>query len=449
MSLLRAILRRRRLGFTLVELMVALVGGLFVALAVIALSKQATSTVFEEARTSAAEMSLRLALDRLRNDVARASFMASPNIFLDPKVMRDENAATPTDWGTGPAPLQLQRMQGIRLFQGGSPAAGDALSTANGLAPDRIRLTGNMTTTDEFAVAQFAAGQATGACAGGDRFYIWHSAQPAQANPAYYRATAPDDGGITTLTSIFTPVAGAQFMVRVFAPKAKQQYQYLVSCGVGQDGNGVYVDTASTPPLFTGENGVNDMCANCRIAPVHTVDWYLDTLANATDGGYAFLDTTPADPRRFNLFRQWVDVTGAYVGVPELIAEYAVDLKFAFTVDDAPAWGPPPAEPNANTSLRTLGFDSAENATWGGLVLNNPTATPSPAAVWPQRIRSVNIRLVTRAQHPDRTANIVAPGAGSFIYRYCVNPPACSQFARARTMTTEVTLQNQAQAYYP
>jgi hypothetical protein len=79
--------------------------------------------------------------------------------------------------------------------------------------------------------------------------------------------------------------------------------------------------------------------------------------------------------------------------------------------------------------------------------------------VGPQRIRSARVRLVTRAAQPDRTVSVAVPSpaglATDFMYRYCVNSsPSCAtsdgtlRWARARTVTAEVSLPNTSQDFF-
>ncbi len=159
------------------------------------------------------------------------------------------------------------------------------------------------------------------------------------------------------------------------------------------------------------------------------------------------------DPAKYDLVREYVDAkTGNPVlATMEVVAEYAVDLEFAFSVD-------------AGTStllpiMQTFPFDSAaktaNNAPWAqNIVLHPPVAG---VAIGPQMIRSVRVRLVTRAAEPDRTLDVgVLNPTPPFTYRYCVLATGCDpmnlagvlQYARARTVTAEVALPNQARNYY-
>ena len=78
--------RRGNAGFTLVELMVALTGGLFISLAVFALSRDSGRFYQSETRLANATVGGMLGFERLRTDIARAGFLISPNAVRDPRL---------------------------------------------------------------------------------------------------------------------------------------------------------------------------------------------------------------------------------------------------------------------------------------------------------------------------------------------------------------------------
>ena len=125
----------------------------------------------------------------------------------------------------------------------------------------------------------------------------------------------------------------------------------------------------------------------------------------------------------------------------EVVAEFAVDLKLGFTVDD-------PAQPEASpTKALVLGFTStaADRNAWANRDIT--TAAPSVAgrgSQGPHRIRSVRYRLTTRASTPDRNEGLPPPGGSDFLYRYKLG----TRYARARVMQGEVALVNQARMNY-
>jgi hypothetical protein len=137
----------------------------------------------------------------------------------------------------------------------------------------------------------------------------------------------------------------------------------------------------------------------------------------------------------------------------EVIAEYAVDLDFAFSVDtgDTTGWAP-----------QVVPYDFGDpNDQKVADTVNTATPVSGPLHPDPQRIRSVRFRLATRAGQADRPNDIPVQsaadaGGGTFLYRYCLPvPPATScvgkaplQWARVRTLVGEVSLPNQQQAFF-
>ena len=117
-------------AFTLVELLVAVTAGLFVAIAAFALSRQGSRFFQQEARIANTQFAATLGFDRLRADVARAGFMSTPNIQRDPF-----HCGSPVGWPAGMASLASLRIDAA------TPAA--AVSAANGLAPERLTLSGS------------------------------------------------------------------------------------------------------------------------------------------------------------------------------------------------------------------------------------------------------------------------------------------------------------------
>ena len=142
-------------GFTLVELTVALLAGLIVAMGIVALSREATRTFHDEMRTSAAEATLRTAVDRLRTDLQRAAFMSTGNISGDPFIAK---APGQTNWANLPNGMNgLRKLASIRLEEGGSVTNGGLTLSgvqSPALAPDAIEIAGNMTSAEQFLWTQ-------------------------------------------------------------------------------------------------------------------------------------------------------------------------------------------------------------------------------------------------------------------------------------------------------
>jgi prepilin-type N-terminal cleavage/methylation domain-containing protein len=462
----------RQAGFTLIELTVSLVAGLIVALGIMALSKEATRTFNEEVRGAAAEATMRTAIDRLRADLQRAGYMSTAQIMGDPtlaKVPGTLNAA-------GVKLAGIQHLQSVYLNSGGSLANGLTLSgfQTPALTPDSFDLGGNMTTAEQFEV------QMVMPTAGGGCTQILLSS----ASAAMYRIAATGLGTPASnfeLRNAFQPVPpglSTQFIVRLVDTTGHTQY--LATCptaaAAGFNGTQPYVnvDTSSTPIQYASQTtgagvgqqaigGVTGYCVGCILNPVQLVRWEVTSSTNeaANTAQYAIgLDNTPTgyvagvgtlDPNKYDLVRTYLDASDNYVyETSEVVAEYAVDLKLAFSVDATILGDQFPA-------ITTLAFTDTTNATrWAPTV--SPLSVPAPNQ-GPQRIRSARVRLVTRAAQPDRTVTVGVPSPGGlatdFMYRYCVNSsPSCAtsdgtlRWARARTVTAEVSLPNQSQDFF-
>lgn len=438
--------RRRRLrlpsrGFTLVELMVSLVMGLIVALAAVALSRAATATFHEQVRTSGVEARIRAASERLRNDLARASFMSTPNIQYDPKI-----AKVPGGDAVAGAPYRvtkLSNLTGIQILT--TPVVG----TRNDLTPHELIVAGNLTSNDVYR----GVWKAESAGCGGGRGAIIRL--DALADPAVRRML----NGETTNTERIKEMAELVFTpgLRMAPPVADKQYaaqvmdmrgcfHYVLVCGVtSNSANSVEVEVAgdATRSLLTPADTAGDVCGarlmeEVAIAPVHRVRWYVGPETDAR-----LVDTVTENAAlKFNLYRQLLDAStdvnqqtgGAEVGPPELVAEYAVDLKFGLSIDSS--IGTTPGRTDLDFEAQTGDF-----ARWAATA-RTTAATPN---VGPQRIRSVRYRLAFRTPFADRNADLPMPGGTSYKSRYELAP---GQYARVRTIISEVALFNQSKAVY-
>jgi hypothetical protein len=480
-------------GFTLVELTVALVAGLIVGIAVIGLSRDVTATFHEEQRTAAAESALRIAADKLAGDLQRAAFMSTGNIQNDPGLVKGLNGTgvgAQSVYGQALVPPQLRQLASVRLYSGGSFQAVNiksvlppqlvgtddisSLSKLNGLNPDAIDISGNLTSSDAYVVQDvLPTGAACTVAVGGQRVIL------ADDPPSIWRIKSLGAGpAAAVFQAMWQPAAGV-FMARIEDNLGKFQYVEICNAGfLNPGGAGVpptqgFVDIVAATPIITAANsgatggGAGGTGAGkLVINPVATVRWRVAptystncTPCGADGGVYDPLNPKNTDPFKFDLVRSWVDGTGAEVGIPELVAEYGVDLKFAFTVDATA--GPYPATGPATAMLSyTFDAEATKNSAWANKVDQalsdpGPGCDTNPACNGPQRIRAVRFRVATRTAAPDRTADVIPPGAGtSFLYRYCVDNTAstlakCTRFARVRTIISEVALKNQARSFWP
>ena len=467
-------------GFTLIELTVSLAAGLIVAMAVVGLSREATTSFNEEIRTASAEAAARTAMDRLRADLQRASFMSTGNIMRDPKIAVIPGTANVGNVARAAFP-GLARLAGVHLLSGGSATktplsaaqnvAPPGGSTAVKLNPDAIEIGGNFTSNDQFVVRN--VDPPAGACQ-----TVWLSTD----SPPIYAIMATGASAAKNFQNAFQPVlsppsgGGApppnyQYLARISDDTG--HFQYVVTCPVATGGMvttppSPFISISITTPILTtqqtgttgGAGGLG--VGRLTINPVQVVRW---EITNAPPAALSGALNAGGDPNKYDLVRSFVDATGNVVPEStEVVGEYAVDLKFAFTADSstdttgASATVPP-------TLLINQFDDDTTNATWAPDV---STMVAGPYTVGPQRIRSVSVRLVTRASISDRDQNIAPnpanPGtpngnSEAFIMRYCAGLmslddagaaqlPDCTKipqsWARTRTFTTEVALPNQS-----
>jgi hypothetical protein len=195
-----------------------------------------------------------------------------------------------------------------------------------------------------------------------------------------------------------------------------------------------------TPTEDQSTCGASDQ-EEVTINPIHTVRWYIGQTS-------APLAADPnVDPagNKFDLYRQIVDASGAAVtplGGPQVVAEYAVDLKFGITVDDPASAFPPPQ----NHRIFDMDTQSALVQTWTA----DASGTVAGGAA-PQRVRSVRFRLATRAAMYDRVDPLptILPTPPQYMARYCLESTTpCKKFARVRTIMSEAALINQAGMTY-
>jgi prepilin-type N-terminal cleavage/methylation domain-containing protein len=484
MSAVRKLRRRRARGFTLVELLIALVAGLLVALAVVGLSKEATNTFHEETRVASAEMQLRTAIDRLRADLQRTAYMSTANLMTDPKLGPPPAGVASVQNGftanfANPNHMSLATLAGVRLDTTQNGALG--LSTVNGLSPQAIELAGNFTSVESLAVGGGNTGVAaiedapvaSNSCQG-QRVHINVASSPAiwrmmglsggttagdagvtdaggtaSYDQAFLNAFAPVNGGVGSIGDASTSAGNwPAFIVRFVDNTGQAQYAALCkdeNGGAARWNNGQpYLDIDSRTPITPaastaqGGGGASGIGGGVgQINPVQIVRWEIvpSTLTDPLGG----------DSDKYDLTRTYLDAFGTATS-SETIAEYAVDLKFAFTVDTtADTTG------NYSGSQKTEVVNGMESVAANQSIADFVTVV---ATARPQHIRSVRVRIVTRAAIPDRTGALSA-GTG-YVYRYCTSQidgsanctPGTTSWARTRTLMTEVALPNQARLWY-
>ena len=452
--------RHPRIGFTLIELAMALTAGLIVAMGIVALSREATRTFHEEVRSAAAEATLRTAIDRLRADIQRAGFMSTANVATDPLLARPPTSILPpgiTDCSTYWAICNLAAVH--VTDSGSSPATPLSAVQTPALTPDFIDIAGNMTSVEQFEV------QAVLPVVNGTNCQTIFLSQ---SSASYARVVAGAGGASSTvaiqtdLQNMFAPDVGSQFIVRLVDDTGHSQF--LATCpGSGTTNNAAgllngqpFVSVSARTPVLTAKDtgnigGVSGFASGrAWVNPVQIVRWQLmpataepavfqNGLGTQSLGG-------AVDPNKYDLVRWYLGMDGnGIANTMEVVAEYAVDLDFAYSFEMGTAVLP---------VSQTYWFEDTVHKPYWVEWTDNGNEVPNTAI--PQRLRSVRVRLATRVAQADRSVNIPA-NAGNFIYRYCLNAAGCPSpgdpntpsWARTRTITTEVSLPNLATDFYP
>ena len=142
----RARARRARVaGFTLVEMLVALVAGAMAVATVYTLGAGSSRALREQQRVAHTQAAVRTAMEQLRRDIGRAGFGATPNSVVD-------QGANPA----GCAVMDSGAMQAVRLDDNASTAQ-LPLAAENGVQADDLILTGNYATGDHYLVSTITA----------------------------------------------------------------------------------------------------------------------------------------------------------------------------------------------------------------------------------------------------------------------------------------------------
>ena len=391
-------------GFTLVELMVAMVAGMFVSIAVFTLAKHASAFAMRQSRVADATLQNVIGFERLKADIARAGFLSTPNVARDPTVCRgavDDPSYPP--W--------LKRIASITIEAASNPSPE---STRNGLSPKSIVMAGSYDSFDMFVarrVTQDASPVVSLSRTSLGMANIGY--EPLTGGAALGRVFKEgralrilDDGGGVQFARI-SSVTGGENPTIVLSPAPGVQFRAssVERCGVRGIGNDFV-------------NPVTFIRYDIRsLASGHP------ELAKMFRGGPSYENT------RRELVREEVDVDGiADPDTIELVAEYAVDLDFSLLV----------AENDRDPLSRLSG---AAVPTYAGSVEGLPTGNG------PQLIRAVHAWLSVRSQEADRTSGLAltttAPGPN--LLRISVNPTDATKppFARVRTLQSTISLPNQ------
>ena len=415
--------RRRSQAFTLVEILVALTAGVMVSLAAFGLSRNATNFFQHEARISTAQLAVTLGINRISADLQRAGFLSSPNARMDPSVCGQGL------WGSVPG---LSSLAGVTILAGNTP--GTSQIGQNALNPDALVIGGSLDSSEVFTVQCVVQG--TG---GAPALQL----QAASFDNAMARVVQSLSGG--TLADRLNAMFAHGRIVQIFDPATGNRYFGVLGAApaVTVVGDVATVQLASTPSIPVRPGSACGMiapptCGGGLLVSVITRARYdIRSLVGATGSPYAGLVTAPAgvaaitgDAGRMELVRVELDAANAEIASTlELVAEYAVDMRFGITVASRIQ------NDNYNPPHTTYGIGDANLYPIADDPAAGPTATP-------QRIRAVQLRLAARTRAPDRSTDLPTGNDGRRLH-FLVDGALAPPYARVRTGYTNVALVNQ------
>jgi hypothetical protein len=406
-------------GFSLVELMVALTGGLFVSVIVFAMARQGTRFYQQETRVAEATLAATIGMQRLRADIGRAGYMSSA--FVGNINDSDPNLCMSY---AGANQLLLKNMRSIQIEQNGSLGATTDPGKA-GIKTDIIQLSGAYQNSDRFIAGYLQK-------LNGTQYVPLQPNIGALARLRYVTLTLADR------TSLLASLFPAGRLLRVVNQYGRVAYGLINSTSpTGDPTNSLPTILLKADPDIPMQGGANAVCTFSGVGvEVNVVNFYRyriadlkgDAIYKSTFGQLfsTLSDANPANAHRTELIREELDpTTGSTFATdpptpPEIVAEYAVDLHFEGLVT-----------PPVGAGQTSLTMTKTEGALYA-IAKGDPTGQP-------QRIRSIRARLSVRSREADRSSNV--PSSMTGLYRIAVGDTA-NTFARVRTVQTDIAIPN-------
>lgn len=395
MTHLRSQLRSRRAGFTLLELMVALVIGALVIISMMTLGSASQRHFQEQQRIGVTQRSVRRAMDRLRRDIGRAGYLHVPST----RAPRINNCAAPAPPGDLPAVWMTDS-------DPGGNSALDAINRAqNGVSADRLRLIGSYDASDPFLVRSF-----NGA---GTTIFLqtdWL---------AFRRNFVVMVGGTPTVdVDRFNEVFQSGRVLHIETRQGR--HLYLSITGRLVNPLGTLAQVTVTPGIGADNACVEGFGEQSQISVLNEIEYSIQMPPVGST--LSSTDVAVVGPNT-QLIRQELDMgTGAVIaGSRRVVLEYAIDFNIDAYVDQNLTVGLPP---NIQLALGTNAQTEIQNRPW--------------------QVRSLLISLAARTPEQDRRFPWPYGGArptGTALNRFVVFPGQPGA-ARVRQLTTEVMMPN-------
>ena len=435
-------------GFTLIELMVAMVIGLTAITSVYTLGSAMSKQFYEEQRLATSQGTSRVAIMELRRDVSRAGLFGSPNGTLEPTCDGSPPDLPLLSGGNGP-------MGAFQYYSNTDLSVLDPDSNNPEVSADRLRVLTSLYLTDQLLVhSTSVAGDVVVLQSGNQayrRTFAWgQSAGPftSGSTPTYLDGTLGWDSAWAGESASWKGIAqkGARAfqtgsILHIETPEGRHFFRSVF----GKTGNAQdEIRITVTPSLPVGTACLPGAAEGATVAPLQWVEYAIVDPFNATAVGSDFFDfdgmfyidldptnpafnlknTTASDlresPNRV-LVRRILDSTTGNVraSTTQVIAEFVTNFQVSFVMDT-----------------------NSGNPTAPSLSGNPITGTSAQAAVNanPEQVRSVIIELGIRNPLEDPDVEKLSADGGT---RFEVDENQQGS-ARVRHMKIEIPVMNVA-----
>ena len=389
----RARLRARRTrhaslaGFTLLELMVALVAGLVAITAIYYVGGASSQHFHEQQRITQTQMSVRMAMEQLRRDIARAGFFGTPNSRLE------QRCWTPA--------FEIEAID----FEDNPDAAVLPEAATNRVEADRLRLVGNYATGDAYFVNTL---DNTGGAA-----FLQREWQGFRRDFGIVGVDFDDEA----FNDVFRPE-------RMLHLQTLQGNHFFVGI---QSATGINAQVRFDRPIGVGGTCVGGLAGGALVAPLSMIEYRVvdpdvtPELAAIRSPAPEAVQQATGRQNAVLIRRELNPQTGALIpGTTRVVLEYVANFDLGFVFDDEVR---PGLRPN--------------------LVRRDDAAAEGQIDISPHHVRSVIVDLAARTAGEDERFPYVARGPNEALTRYEVNP-AVTGAARVRSLETEIVLPNLA-----
>lgn len=405
--------RSARRGFTLMEIMVAMVAGVITVTVVYSLSRGTSRVLAEQHKVSQTQTALRLAMEQIRTDIERAGFLGTPNSDAEQTCN-----------------LPPSRLQAV-IFQDDFYTANIPHAAEHSVEADRLVLIGNYMTSGAYLLTGIA-----------DNTGSTVAFQPTWQS---FRR----DFGVPFNQAAYDRVFADNRWVHITTLQGQHFFTQVRSRGTSGAGPNIGINPALTP----GGLCTVGLADGATIAPINAIEYaILNPRAPlpAGHGGQSAAELsallgnrTGEDDATRNaieglpsvLVRREVDpLTGAVVaGTTRVVLEYAVEFDLGFDVDTT-------SGPNSNPTIRRLTGSNAQ-------------AVLGPAGSAPQGLRTIEVRLSARTPGAEPNQRWIArTDPNTPLTRFFArdqNPAQGLPSSRVRTLVETITLPNVAAADLP